>query len=265
MSDQSSCHRRFYYPGVVDYEFGKMLQLPGNESHHLLHVLRCRVGDRLVLFDSSGRGYTAELAGDVDGKAVVRLTEALSFREQGGLVIQMTVAVLKRRTMDWMIEKLSELGVNTLAPLLTQRCVGRNDILASDPPPQRWERLAVAAAKQCGRNRPMKILPPERFDQWHPHVEQRFFRAFAHPVKDALPLTEWLVNCPAEATVVELAIGPEGGFTNEEAALLKEAGYQPVALGGLILRAETASIAAAATARMILDSRFPPDSQSGMS
>ncbi len=236
-----------------------MVQLPRDESHHLLHVLRCRVGDRFMLFDSSGRGYAAELAGAEDGRAGVRLAGALPSREQEGLLIRMTVAILKRRTMDWMIEKLSELGVNTLAPLLTQRCVGRNDILRGDPPPQRWERLAVAAAKQCGRNRPMKILPPERFDRWHPPTDQRFFRAFAHPVRSALPLTEWLGNCPAEATVVELAIGPEGGFTDEEAALLEEAGYQPVALGGLILRAETASIAAAATVRMILDSRFTPD------
>jgi 16S rRNA (uracil1498-N3)-methyltransferase len=252
--------RRFYYSHSIEYHQDRLIVLPDDESHHLLHVIRCRPGGRVELFDALGQGFVAELVGDVDGKAEVQLKAELPVQRLEGPCLRMAVAVLKRRAMDWMIEKLSELGAETLMPLLSRRCVGRNDIPVGEPPPERWDRLAIAAAKQCGRNQPMRILPPVRLDQWFGSEDEDIFKAFAHPSDGALPLVKWLMKCPADVVGVELVIGPEGGWTDEEAAALEEAGCQPVSLGGLTLRAETAAMAAAATCRLVLDSRSCPDS-----
>lgn len=249
---------RFYYPGpLAGSADGMRVAMPPEEAHHMAHVLRLRPGMELELFDADGLGWRAELDTVAKNGAVVRLLAALEAEPlRATPPVGLAVAVIKRNPMDWMIEKLSELGVRTLQPLLTARSIGQGDIKPGAPPPERWERLAIAAAKQCGRNRPLELAAPATLAGWltRPQPESRLF--FADTTPEAPPLGRALLEgaeappAPgaliAEPPPVWIAIGPEGGWTPEERDALRGAGYRPVLLGGLILRTETAALAAAA-------------------
>jgi 16S rRNA (uracil1498-N3)-methyltransferase len=241
--------QRFYYPGHI-HAATPGVALPPDESHHLLRVLRLGQGAQIDVFDAGGRGYFAEVVDAADGVARVRLLGVHEFVQESGVQLNVAVAILKRRAMDWMIEKLSELGVDIVQPLLTARCIALADIRPDEDPPPRWERLAISAAKQCGRNRPLSVLSPTRLDAWLRRSRPPAHTVFAHFDPEAPLLGEWLRQREGATLTRWIAIGPEGGWTVAETEAFRLAGFNPVRLGGLILRAETAAIAAAAVCRL---------------
>jgi 16S rRNA (uracil1498-N3)-methyltransferase len=144
-------------------------------------------------------------------------------------------ALLKGPRMDTLVEKVTELGVARLAPVLTERVVARGEHR------ERWERIAAAAAKQCGRTRLPVLVPPcplaERLSEPGPAVRLIAWEA---------ERTTRIGDLPATADAALLVTGPEGGFTADEIALARAVGCRPVGLGARILRAETAAIVAVA-------------------
>jgi 16S rRNA (uracil1498-N3)-methyltransferase len=243
--------QRFYYSGHIRAADAAAFELSPGESHHLLRVLRLRAGAQVDLFDAGGRGYFAEVVGAERGIASLRVLGAHELEPVAGSNLNVAVAVLKRRAMDWLIEKLSELGVDTFQPLLTAHCVALPDIRPDEDPPQRWERLAIAAAKQCGRNRPLSVLRPAPLDRWLKRDRPPAHTAFAHFDPEAPTLGEWLHRREDVALPRWIAIGPEGGWSAEEADAFRLAGFNPVRLGALTLRAETAAMAAVAACRLL--------------
>lgn len=221
----------------------------------MLNVLRLQSGTQIDLFDAGGEAFSAQVVGRRGERAAVRLLAAIDTDATATSRINLAVSILKRRAMDWMIEKLSELGVDSLQPLLTQRCVAAPDIMPLGDPPPRWDRLALAAAKQCGRNQPLQIMAPDRLEAWLERPRPPAHTVFAHQDADAKPLAQWLTERSSVALPMWIAIGPEGGWTPEEVDALNAAGFKPVSLNILTLRAETAAIAAAAASRM-----FRPES-----
>jgi 16S rRNA (uracil1498-N3)-methyltransferase len=243
---------RFYYPGhLTGLGENAMVEMTPEESHHLLRVLRLKPGSQVDIFDAGGLAWTAEMAGERGGAAVVRLLWPLELAPPEHPIVNLAVAIIKRNPMDWMIEKLSELGVESVQPLLAARSVGQGDIKPYSEPPERWDRLAIAAAKQCGRNRPLILLPPAPVGEWlqRPHPPARCF--YAHGGSGALRLGPALAGTAEAALPIWIAIGPEGGWTPEEREAFQAAGYSPVLLGNLTLRSETAAIAAAAVCRLV--------------
>ena len=149
------------------------------------------------------------------------------------------VSLPKGDRQKWLVEKLTELGVTTLVPLVTERGVAQPTASALD----RLRRSVIEAAKQCGRNRLMKIAEPQAWTEYlsqHPSGNQSR-RLVAH--FGGLPLSSIDFT---QAIETHLAIGPEGGFTDDEIAAATAAGWQIVDLGPRILRVETAAIALAA-------------------
>jgi 16S rRNA (uracil1498-N3)-methyltransferase len=137
--------------------------------------------------------------------------------------------------MDVVVEKATELGVSRLAPMLTERCVaGRGQVA-------RWRRIALAAAKQCGRTRVPEIDDPaplaERLAASWPGLRLLAWEEATERGWETLP---------ARAEAVAVLLGPEGGFTPAEAAAAQAAGFRPVSLGRRVLRAETAALVTAA-------------------
>lgn len=244
---------RFYYAGHIAWPppSRQAVELSQSESHHLIHVLRLKPGTQIDLLDASGRCFSAAIESVHDGIALVHPMELLE--EASDTVtppINLAVSIVKRRAMDWMIEKLSELGVDTFQPLLSQRCVALGDIQPDQPPPPRWERIAIAAAKQCGRNMPMSIMPPTSINGWLGRARPPAHTVFAQPEPGALRLVEWVEDRARIALPMWVAIGPEGGWTPGEVEAFKLAGFQSVALGELTLRTETAALAAATFCRL---------------
>lgn len=222
--------------------------LDGPEAHHLLHVMRARVGDSIALFDDSGDEFTAVVESLGRSNATVQILERRTVNRELPFALTVGVALPKGDRQKWLVEKLTELGVTALVPLTTERGVAQPTASALD----RLRRSVIEAAKQCGRNRLMRVHESQTWNDWIAtsgwlgqsdsdapvHQVRRFL---AHP--GGVPLSQ-LELAPSLSTT--LAIGPEGGLADVEVAAATAAGWQAVDLGPRILRVETAAIALAA-------------------
>jgi len=234
---------------------GRVL-LAGPEAHHLIHVMRAQPGSRVVLFDGSGAEFPAKV--ERVGRAEVAL-EVLSRHEvDRELPVHVTlgVALPKGDRQKWLVEKAVELGVGRIVPLRTARAVAQPGQQALE----RLRRTVIEAAKQCGRNRLMEVGEPQGWADFIAGSDDLPCRLLAHPhpAADATgdcpnfrPTKMGLSPCevpqlsfrrPLAAGRVLLAVGPEGGFTDEEVALAMAAGWQTIDLGPRILRVETAAL-----------------------
>jgi 16S rRNA (uracil1498-N3)-methyltransferase len=210
------------------------ITLSGPEAHHLLHVMRAAVGAELTLFDGRGSEFPARITrlGRNDVECEV-LTEMPVDRERA-TPLTLAVALPKGDRQKVLVEKLTELGVTRLVPLLTERSVADKSAGGLE----KLRRLVIEASKQCGRNRLMEITQPLA---WAEYVASAAapLRVIAHPAGDSS-------EQPPPSVESIAAIGPEGGFSDSEVELAVKSGWQRVSLGPRILRIETAAIALAA-------------------
>lgn len=211
------------------------LTLDDAQAHHLRAVLRLSAGQAIEVFDdagSVGEGTIVELS---PGSAIIDVS--VIGRPAQSHALTVAAAIPKGNRADWMVEKLSELGVAEWIPLLTERSV----VLAEGKgKPARWERIAVEAARQSRRQGVLKIHAPTSLAEAlaiH-SVGVRLVLATAAGVRpiSAIP--------PADAPTT-VFIGPEGGWTADELAAMAAAGLTAVSLGPTILRVETAAVVAA--------------------
>jgi 16S rRNA (uracil1498-N3)-methyltransferase len=211
---------------------GSHATLGGSEAHHLLHVLRAAPGMQLTLFDGSGKEFESEVSNC--GRSTVELAVLQSHEVNRELPHPLTlgVALPKGDRQRWIVEKAVELGVTRLVPLVTERSEKQGG--------EKLGRYVIEASKQCGRNRLMEIAAPQRWADWLaalPNGDPASpFRAWiAHPTGRRLTVEDMVHDRPAW-----IAIGPEGGLTDEETAAV--GGWELVGLGPRILRIETAAI-----------------------
>jgi 16S rRNA (uracil1498-N3)-methyltransferase len=223
--------------------------LDGAEAHHLLHVMRAAVGERVALFDDSGAEFSAVVETLGRSEITQKVVERRLLDRELPFVLIVGVALPKGDRQKWLVEKLTELGVAMLVPLATERGVAQ----PSDSALERLHRARIEAAKQCGRNRLMKIAKPQAWAEWTSqisiagdlpspdHATTPSRRLLAHP--GGSPLSQFDLTAPRSTHVT---IGPEGGLTDAEVAAARDAGWQAVALGPRALRVETAAVALAA-------------------
>jgi 16S rRNA (uracil1498-N3)-methyltransferase len=219
---------RYFSESPLD---GERAVLAGSEAHHLLHVMRAKVGTELILFDGEGGEWWAEITklGRVDVEFALKKHRTIE--RELSQEITLVIALPKGDRQRWLVEKAVELGVTRLVPITTARSTA-----SAAEPPAKLARYVVEASKQCGRNRLLEIAKPQLWaeivSQW-----EEANRFLAHP--GGKPLKDLQRELTVPAT---LAVGPEGGFTEEEVALGKEYGWQMVGLGARILRIETAAL-----------------------
>lgn len=229
--------RRLHVPRL----FTGQVPLDPVQAHHAREVLRLKEGDAVELFDSVGREARGVLrfVGPKDAAAVVERVNEHSLADD----LQLTVAsaVPKGERADWMVEKLSELGVVAFIPLMTERSVvkpeGKNKL-------QRWERIATESAKQSRRSGVMQIqhLRPlaDMLGEHRPAL-------YLSTAPDAKPLNLAISELGPMQTLA-IFIGPEGGWTDAELEAFRAAGIRCAKLTSTILRIETAAIVGAAIA-----------------
>jgi len=240
---------RFYSTHPITSE---QATLAGPEAHHLLHVMRASVGQAVTLFDGSGAEFTAQITKLSRSAIDLRVVERHEINRELPFALTVGVALPKGDRQKWLVEKLTELGVTTLVPLTSERGVAQPTAGALE----RLERSVIEAAKQCGRNRLMHITEPQEWSEWVKSKEclgasvsepPATLRLVAHPT--GKPLSSIADDAPSHQQrprPIQLAIGPEGGFTDAEITAALTAGWQTVSLGPRILRVETAAIALAA-------------------
>ncbi len=210
------------------------------EAHHLIHVLRASPGDIVELFNGAGLVASAQITSLHKRDAKLQILG--SHREDPSpRQIIVATAVPKGDRFDWLIEKATELGVTRIIPLRTARSV-------VDPQESKLEKLrqtVIAACKQSGRNH---LLELESTTTWSDFVTRELGQSasyIAHPGPTTRSASTSLWD--GKSSIV-FAIGPEGGFTEEEVELAVGHGAKPISLGPLILRIETAALALAACA-----------------
>jgi len=211
--------------------------LVGQEATHLGRVMRGSIGDEVVVFDGDGSEYDAVVREVSRHRIDLTITETRWIDRELPTPLTLAVSVPKGDRQKWLVEKAVELGVSTLVPLQTERSVAQPRRAALD----KFQRWVIEACKQCGRNRLMRVEEPREWSEFlqdHADSPNRFV---AHPTGDAsLPMLTQTPN------PVYAAVGPEGGFTDEEIAAAASLDWRVISLGRRILRVETAALALAA-------------------
>lgn len=227
------------------FEVGDILSLSKEQEHHVYKVLRGRAGDRLEVVDGAERLFVAELA---DGREAMIREERSAAMSIGGVTLYQ--AVPKGRHMDLVIEKATELGVDLVVPLSTQRGVVR--LSDGDGKVGRWRRVAEAAARQSLRLRIPEVREVVSFPEAVSEAGETGVVLHNEP---GLPPLEDVVPGPPGPPAVGLFVGPEGGFSDGELARAGDYGLRLASLGPYRLRSETAGIVAVARICAVLERR----------
>lgn len=246
---------RFFSPLL---QSGK-LTLAGDEAHHLIHVMRARSGDQVILFDGQGREATGVVTEIGKREVTIWVQDIREVDRELPVPLYLAAPLPKGDRQRFLIEKLTELGVTQFIPLVTERTVVRPDQSAVN----RLGRIVIEASKQCGRARLMALGKPV---PWADFLEstaatqirllaqsryssQSLGEAVTGSIRDGQtsvrPMVELVESVVQVGRPVLAAVGPEGGFTPQEVDQAVARGWLCVDLGPRVLRVETAAIALA--------------------
>lgn len=232
-----------------DLERGQSVSLNEFASGHICRVLRMKPGRELVVFNGRGGEFSAVLKEADTKEAVVDLVDFDSVDRESNLNIHLGLALSRGDRFDWAIQKSVELGVTEITPLACERSDRIADQKRLGRKLDHWRKLIVSASEQCGRTVLPRIFEPRDCVNWCVETEslKGFFFAPSRP-----SLTQCLEGIASPPSSVRLAIGPEGGFTQEEETLFVEQGFDAVSMGPRVLRTETAPVAAISLFQYIL-------------
>lgn len=222
---------------------GSTLALDEREAHYVGHVLRLGRGDDLVAFDGLGTERRAKVSDLQRRGATLELGEVSAPLAESPLALTLVQALTKADAMDLIVQKATELGVRRIAPVYSEFSVVKLDAERAERRVEHWRRIAQSACEQCGRHRPPSIEAPVELAASFSTLETDTRIAL-----DPTANTRLSAIAPSPASAV-LAIGPEGGFGTNDWRQLDNAGFRRVTVGGRVLRAETAAIAACAIAQ----------------
>lgn len=240
--------RRFFVPGIRH----RQAELTGDDAHHLVRVLRVEAGQTYEIADGAGGVYLAAVSEARKNRVVFDVGEPVALKP---LPVRLTLvfALIKFDRAEWIFEKGTELGVEVFQPAIAERSERGLD-KAAGKRSERWQRIVVEAAQQSRRDTLPEVreaiglrdalAAPAAGPSGVRLLLDEAGGAGVVPLLAALPAPE--ARQPADQ--VSLLVGPEGGWTEEERVLAADAGWRSVSLGPLILRAETAAMAAASLA-----------------
>lgn len=233
---------RFYIP-ASDWNLENLV-LAKEEAHHCLDVMRCQVGDRVIVFNGEGAESEAEITSASRDQVELR-SFLVNQTDRPPAALTLGQAIPKGKNMDLIIQKATELGASRISPLLSERTVVQLDANDLEKKRQKWQRVAIEACKQCGQNWLPEVDLPQSVDSFVKKSSEalRLVAAIdphARTLKAILEdFAEEHGGRPATASIM---IGPEGDFTPAELSVALNGGFSPLSLGPIILRSETAAL-----------------------
>ncbi|HOP47155.1 MAG TPA: 16S rRNA (uracil(1498)-N(3))-methyltransferase [Desulfobacteraceae bacterium] len=236
--------RRFFVEEIIDQN--GLCSIKGTEAKHIAKVLRMRPGDHFVLMDNNGRRFQAVIDSVNPREVIAKLEKSLPNPPTSPIEIILCQALLKSAAMDYIIQKASELGVESILPFSSIRSVSRPEAERVENRVRHWREIARSSAKQSGRHIPAKIASifdfEELMETWKGIDACKVIFWEDEGSKDLKGILRSVKTIKKFVGVV----GPEGGFEKDEVKSAMDAGFITVSLGNRILRSETAAVAFAA-------------------
>ncbi len=221
---------------------GNKAVITGQDAKHIEKVLRMRIKDKVLFTDGKGKDFTSTITKISSKEVKLDIKETYNSKFESPVQITIFQGLLKDSKMDILIRHLTELGVYAFTPLFCERTIPRPDKKRIDSRMKRWEKITQEALKQCNRSILPKINTPVKFSDIIENctlfdLKILFWESATRRLSELKHKNE-------DIKKIGILIGPEGGFSKEEATLAKSAGFKTCWLGPRILRAETASITA---------------------
>lgn len=213
--------------------------LSEDAANHVGRVLRMQVGEQIVLFDGSNHIFNATLQAVEKRQIIAKIDSSELDDRESNLNIHLGQVISRGDRMEFTIQKSVELGVKTITPLWSERCGVKLNDERQDKKLQQWQKIAIAACEQCGRNEIPEIRPIMKLTDWCKEQDD-MLKLNLHP--RAKYTIRQLPNVPEAG--VRLLIGSEGGLSVEEITMTESEDFTEVLLGKRVLRTETASLAA---------------------
>jgi len=217
---------------------GMEICLDHTASHHLLHVLRVKLNTPVIIFNGQGGEYEAVISKLEKRSVSVRILKFCAVDRESPLKIHLAQGISRGEKMDFTLQKAVELGVTEITPLLTTRC----GVLLSKERWQKrlqhWQSVIVSACEQCGRNELPTLHDVIELKTWISASRSDLKFILAPNGVDILPAS---INSSAS---IELMVGPEGGFSEEEISFANKYQFVSIKLGPRVLRTETAALVA---------------------
>ncbi|MBT6232037.1 MAG: 16S rRNA (uracil(1498)-N(3))-methyltransferase [Nitrosomonadales bacterium] len=228
---------RFYHSNPLD--LNQIIILDEFSSHHALRVMRVKVDDFLVLFNGDGFEYRGRVS-DINKKTInVEILSKEKNNSESPININLFQSISSNEKMDMVIQKATELGVSSIQPIFTSRSTIKLSLDRTKKRVIHWKQVSISACEQSGRSKIPTIKSPIGFDQVSEGITTNSLNLLLHP--DNL---EESSNLPNEYSGdINIFIGPEGGFSQDEVLLLKKQNCINIQLGPRILRTETAPLA----------------------
>lgn len=241
--------KKIFIPTQLD----EIIELPKDVTHHVLHVFRHNMEKPITVTGSDNRCGTYQITAEVDGKAQAKLIEYV----EGNLASYRTILVqslLKGEKLEWVLQKATELNVDTIYLVPTANCVAKYDEKKLQSKVNRWEKIMLEAAQQCGRNHLPTLVVGETLLQAL-DIESEALKLVAYENEAGQTIKDVLKTLHSDKSVTDvlICIGPEGGYQEKEINAIIKYGGKSVSLGNTILRAETAAIGSLAMIRYELE------------
>ncbi|HBC83108.1 MAG TPA: 16S rRNA (uracil(1498)-N(3))-methyltransferase [Escherichia sp.] len=227
---------RIYHPELLTV--GQQVALSDDAANHVGRVLRMGAGQPLQLFDRSNQLFEAEIVRADKKSVVVNLIAGEIDDRESPLHIHLGQVMSRGEKMEFTIQKSIELGVSLITPLFSERCGVKLDPERLNKKIQQWQKIAIAACEQCGRNRIPEIRPAMDLEAWCAEPDEGL-KLNLHPRASAS-----INTLPLPVERVRLLIGPEGGLTANEIAMTADYQFTDILLGPRVLRTETTALTA---------------------
>ena len=241
--------RRFFAPPSAFNSHRDSVALAADEARYLREVLRLKIGDEVYVFNGEGREFHCVIEETRRDTAQLKvIDEVAPTRPESPLQLTLGIALLKGEKFDLVVQKATELGASKIVPLTTKLAdIRLRDKSDAGKRVARWQRIALEAAKQSGRALVPEVTAAITFDSLiRTAASEVTIGRLMFTERDGQALSKAKHQIPNHVSAMTALVGSEGGWTNDEIAIAREAGWLIVTLGGRTLRAETAAIAVVA-------------------
>ena len=230
--------KKIFIPTPLD----EIIELPKDVTHHVLHVFRHNMEKPITVTGSDNRCGIYQITEEVDGKAQAKLIEYVDANLASYRTI-LVQSLLKGEKLEWVLQKATELNVDTIYLVSTANCVAKYDEKKLQSKVNRWEKIMLEAAQQCGRNHLPTLVVGETLLQAL-DIESEALKLVAYENEAGQTIKDVLKTLHSDKSVTDvlICIGPEGGYQEKEINAIIKYGGKSVSLGNTILRAETAAI-----------------------